>query len=72
MYRNNPSRFDPQRHKEGVERLLLATVIAGRAAGVLSEGSFDQIIVDTTVQPKARQSKDRDQGLRFQPPPRAL
>jgi len=39
--------------EEGVERLLQATIAAGQAAGLLNERSFDQIIVDTTVQPKA-------------------
>jgi IS5 family transposase len=37
----------------GVEQLLQATIEAGKAAGLLSEASFERVIVDTTVQPKA-------------------
>ena len=37
----------------GVEKLLQATIAAGKAAGLLSESSLDKVIVDTTVQPKA-------------------
>jgi len=39
--------------EEGVERLLQATVTAGKTTRTITEFSLDRIIVDTTVQPKA-------------------
>lgn len=39
--------------EEGVERLLQATIIAGKATRTITEDSLDKVIVDTTVQPKA-------------------
>jgi IS5 family transposase len=39
--------------EEGVERLLQATVTAGKITRTITEGSLDKVIVDTTVQPKA-------------------
>lgn len=39
--------------EDGVERLLQATLTAGKTTQTITEGSLDKIIVDTTVQPKA-------------------
>ncbi len=39
--------------EDGVERLLQATLTAGKTTRTITEGSLDKIIVDTTVQPKA-------------------
>jgi IS5 family transposase len=39
----------------GVEKLLQATIEAGKATGTITEQSFEKVIVDTTVQPKAVQ-----------------
>ena len=47
------SRWRQRIGEDGVERLLQATIAAGKAAGLLSEASLDKVIVDTTVQPKA-------------------
>jgi len=41
--------------EKGVEKLLQATITAGKAAGTITERSFEKVIVDTTVQPKAVQ-----------------
>ncbi len=39
--------------EEGVERLLQATITAGKTTRTITEESLDKVIVDTTVQPKA-------------------
>ena len=39
--------------EEGVETLLAVTVEAAHAAGLIKKSSFDRVIVDTTVMPKA-------------------
>ncbi len=41
--------------EKGVEKLLQLTIEAGKATKTITEVSFDKIIVDTTVQPKAVQ-----------------
>ena len=41
--------------EKGVEKLLEATITAGKATGTITERSFEKVIVDTTVQPKAVQ-----------------
>ena len=39
--------------EEGVETLLMVTIEAARAAGLIKKSSVDKVIVDTTVMPKA-------------------
>jgi len=39
--------------EEGVEKMLMATIKAGRKLGLLKAASTDRVIVDTTVMPKA-------------------
>ena len=39
--------------EEGVETLLAVTIEAAHAAGLIKKSSFDRVIVDTTVMPKA-------------------
>jgi len=39
----------------GVEKLLQATIAAGKTTKTITESSFEKVIVDTTVQPKAVQ-----------------
>jgi transposase, IS5 family len=39
--------------EEGVETLLMASIQAARAAGLIKKSSLDKVIVDTTVMPKA-------------------
>ena len=41
--------------EKGVEKLLEATITAGKATGTITERNFEKVIVDTTVQPKAVQ-----------------
>jgi transposase, IS5 family len=41
--------------EKGVEKLLQLTIEAGKATKTITEQSFDKVIVDTTVQPKAVQ-----------------
>lgn len=41
--------------ESGCERLLALTLEAGKRSGALTERSFERVIVDTTVQPKAVQ-----------------
>jgi transposase, IS5 family len=41
--------------KEGMEKLLQATIRAGLVTRAISKRSFEKVIVDTTVQPKAVQ-----------------
>ena len=41
--------------KEGMEKLLQATIHAGLTTKTISKRSFEKVIVDTTVQPKAVQ-----------------
>jgi IS5 family transposase len=41
--------------EKGVEKLLQLTIEAGKATETITERSFDKVIVDTTVQPKAVQ-----------------
>ena len=41
--------------EKGVEKLLQITIEAGKATKTITEQSFDKVIVDTTVQPKAVQ-----------------
>ena len=41
--------------EKGVEKLLQATIEAGKATGTITEQNFEKVIVDTTVQPKAVQ-----------------
>jgi transposase, IS5 family len=41
--------------EKGVEKLLQLTIEAGKATRTITEQSFDKVIVDTTVQPKAVQ-----------------
>ena len=40
---------------KGVEKLLEATITAGQSTGTITPESFEKVIVDTTVQPKAVQ-----------------
>jgi len=52
----DPSQMSRWRQRigaDGVEKLLQATITAGMKAGIITEGSFEKVIVDTTVQPKA-------------------
>ncbi len=54
----NPSQMTRWRKRIGekdVEKLLQATITAGKATGTITEQSFEKVIVDTTVQPKAAQ-----------------
>lgn len=54
----NPSQMTRWRKRigeKGVEKLLQATIDAGKATGTITEQSFEKVIVDTTVQPKAVQ-----------------
>lgn len=54
----NPSQMTRWRKRigeKGVEKLLQATIQAGKATGAITEQSFEKVIVDTTVQPKAIQ-----------------
>ena len=39
--------------EEGVETLLMVTIEAAKAAGLIKKSSLDKVIVDTTVMPKA-------------------
>ena len=39
--------------EDGMERLLQATITAGKATRTITESSLDRNIMDTTVQPKA-------------------
>lgn len=39
----------------GMEKLLQATIAAGKTTKTITESSFEKVIVDTTVQPKAVQ-----------------
>lgn len=41
--------------EKGVEKLLEATITAGKVTGTITDQSFEKVIVDTTVQPKAVQ-----------------
>jgi IS5 family transposase len=41
--------------EKGVEKLLQITIEAGKATETITEQSFEKVIVDTTVQPKAVQ-----------------
>ena len=41
--------------EDGVEKLLQITILAGKATKTITERSFEKVIVDTTVQPKAVQ-----------------
>lgn len=41
--------------ESGVEKLLQVTILAGKATKTITERSFEKVIVDTTVQPKAVQ-----------------
>jgi IS5 family transposase len=41
--------------EKGVEKLLQATIHAGMRTGTITGQSFEKVIVDTTVQPKAVQ-----------------
>ena len=41
--------------EKGVEKLLEATITAGQNTGTITPESFEKVIVDTTVQPKAVQ-----------------
>lgn len=41
--------------EKGVEKLLEATITAGQSTGTITPESFEKVIVDTTVQPKAVQ-----------------
>ena len=41
--------------EDGVEKLLQLTIEAGKATKTITERSFEKVIVDTTVQPKAVQ-----------------
>ena len=47
------SRWRKRIGEEGVELLLVVTIEAARAAGLIKKSSLDKIIVDTTVMPKA-------------------
>lgn len=41
--------------ESGIEKLLQITILAGKATKTITERSFEKVIVDTTVQPKAVQ-----------------
>jgi len=54
----NPSQMTRWRQRigeKGVEKLLQITIEAGKATKTITERSFEKVIVDTTVQPKAIQ-----------------
>jgi IS5 family transposase len=54
----NPSQMTRWRKRigeKGVEKVLQATIDAGKTTGAITEQSFEKVIVDTTVQPKAVQ-----------------
>lgn len=54
----NPSQMTRWRKRigeKGVEKLLQVTIQVGKVTGTITEQSFEKIIVDTTVQPKAVQ-----------------
>lgn len=54
----NPSQMTRWRQRigeKGVEKLLQITIEAGKATKTITEQSFEKVIVDTTVQPKAIQ-----------------
>jgi len=54
----NPSQMTRWRKRigeEGMEKLLQATIEAGKITRTITERSFEKVIVDTTVQPKAIQ-----------------
>lgn len=54
----NPSQMTRWRKRigeEGVEKLLQAIITAGTVTRTITEQSFEKVIVDTTVQPKAIQ-----------------
>jgi len=49
------TRWRQRSGEKGVEKLLQITIEAGKATQTITERSFEKVIVDTTVQPKAVQ-----------------